>query len=146
LEHWFISTSPFSTAKSSGHEKSSICPIFRQSCSLGATLLHKLGCMRSSLLATCSFASQCASHVLDHPTSATTTLPSPMTLTTLVMQGTKRAESSKKPTVRLPVIAPKDDHSSSTSSSSLILGTTNVTVPPRARLPPRSRTGCWCVS
>jgi hypothetical protein len=69
-----------------------------------------------------------------------------MTATTLVMQGTQRGEPSKKPAVRLPIIAPKDDLSSSASSNrSLTLHTKNVTVPPRARLPPRSRTGCWCV-
>ena len=63
---------------------------------------------------------------------------------TLVMQGNKRWDSSKKQQLRLPIIAPKDDHSSSASSNrSLSLGTPGTNVPPRTRLPPRSRTGCW---
>ncbi|EXJ96241.1 hypothetical protein A1O1_01367 [Capronia coronata CBS 617.96] len=57
------------------------------------------------------------------------------------MQDEKRGESSKKQPVRLPIIAPKDDQSSSTSSSRS--GHLGPSVPPRARLPPRSRTGCW---
>ena len=70
---------------------------------------------------------------------------SPMTSTsTLVMQDDRRGESSRKQPLRLPIIAPKDDHSSSASSSrSGHLGTVGPSVPPRARLPPRSRTGCW---
>ncbi|EXJ79209.1 hypothetical protein A1O3_08710 [Capronia epimyces CBS 606.96] len=63
------------------------------------------------------------------------------TNTTLVMQDEKRGESSKKQPVRLPIIAPKDDQSSSASSSRS--GHLGPSVPPRARLPPRSRTGCW---
>jgi hypothetical protein len=65
-------------------------------------------------------------------------------VTTLVMQGTKRADPSAKQQLRLPAIAPKDDHSSSTSSSRSLnqsSGTSNVAS--RTRLPPRSRTGCW---
>lgn len=63
---------------------------------------------------------------------------------TLVMQDEKRGDSSKRPPLRLPIIAPKDDHSSSASSSrSGQLGGSGPTIPPRARLPPRSRTGCW---
>ncbi|KIW42503.1 uncharacterized protein PV06_06048 [Exophiala oligosperma] len=57
------------------------------------------------------------------------------------MQDDKRGESSKRQPPRLPVIAPKDDRSSSASSSRS--GQLGPTVPPRARLPPRSRTGCW---
>ena len=58
---------------------------------------------------------------------------------TLVMQEEKRGEASKKGPVRLPIIAPKDDLSSSASSSR----SGQPSIPPRARLPPRSRTGCW---
>ncbi|KIW17714.1 hypothetical protein PV08_04909 [Exophiala spinifera] len=57
------------------------------------------------------------------------------------MHDDKRGESSKRPPPRLPVIAPKDDRSSSASSSRS--GQLGPTIPPRARLPPRSRTGCW---
>lgn len=65
-------------------------------------------------------------------------------ITTLVMQDDRRGESSKKQPLRLPIIAPKDDLSSSASSSrSGHLGFIGPAVPPRARLPPRSRTGCW---
>lgn len=64
--------------------------------------------------------------------------------TTLVMQDERRGDSSRKQPLRLPIIAPKDDHSSSASSSrSGHLGPIGPAVPPRARLPPRSRTGCW---
>ena len=57
------------------------------------------------------------------------------------MQG-KRSDPSRKQL--LPAIAPKDDRTSSTNTDhSLTLATSNVAVPPRARLPPRSRTGCW---
>lgn len=61
------------------------------------------------------------------------------TTSTLVMQDDRRGEpSNKQPALRLPAIAPKDDLSSSASSSR-----SGPSVPPRARLPPRSRTGCW---
>ncbi|ETI29066.1 hypothetical protein G647_01519 [Cladophialophora carrionii CBS 160.54] len=60
------------------------------------------------------------------------------TTTTLVMQDDKRGEAPRRPPLRLPVIAPKDDHSSSASSSR-----SGPSVPLRSRLPPRSRTGCW---
>ena len=60
------------------------------------------------------------------------------------MQEENRGDASRKPPLRLPIIAPKDDHSSSASSSSRGgKTTTGPSVPPRARLPPRSRTGCW---
>jgi hypothetical protein len=60
------------------------------------------------------------------------------------MQDERRGDSSRKQPLRLPIIAPKDDHSSSASSSrSGHLGSIGPAVPPRARLPPRSRTGCW---
>lgn len=63
---------------------------------------------------------------------------------TVVMQGNKRGDASRKHHLHLPIIAPKDDHSSSASSSrSGQPGSTGSSVPPRARLPPRSRTGCW---
>lgn len=53
----------------------------------------------------------------------------------------KRGESSRKH-IRLPAIAPKDDQTSSASSSR----SGRVSAPavaPKNRLPPRSRTGCW---
>ncbi|KIV78327.1 hypothetical protein PV11_10054 [Exophiala sideris] len=64
-----------------------------------------------------------------------------LTTTILVMQENRRGESSKRQPPRLPVIAPKDDLSSSASASRS--GHLGPSVPPRARLPPRSRTGCW---
>ena len=62
---------------------------------------------------------------------------------TLVMQDEKRGEASKKVPLRLPIIAPKDDQSSSASSSRSSHPISGPSIPPRARLPPRSRTGCW---
>jgi hypothetical protein len=63
---------------------------------------------------------------------------------TLVMQEERRGEVPKRPPIRLPIIAPKDDHSSSASSSrSSNISNVGSTVTPRTRLPPRSRTGCW---
>ncbi|KIX07082.1 uncharacterized protein Z518_05059 [Rhinocladiella mackenziei CBS 650.93] len=62
-------------------------------------------------------------------------------VSTIVMQDDKRGESSKKQPLRLPIIAPKDDLSSSASSSRS--SRVGPGVLPRARLPPRSRTGCW---
>lgn len=60
---------------------------------------------------------------------------------TVMQEDGKRGDSSRKQP-RLPVIAPKDDQASSTSSSRS--GRIHPpAVPPRARLPPRSRTGCW---
>jgi hypothetical protein len=59
------------------------------------------------------------------------------------MQDDKRGDPSRKPTLRLPVIAPKDDYSSSASSSRSGQPSTGPAIPPRTRLPPRSRTGCW---
>ncbi|EXJ76002.1 uncharacterized protein A1O5_00510 [Cladophialophora psammophila CBS 110553] len=50
----------------------------------------------------------------------------------------KREEALRRPPLRLPVIAPKEDQSSSASSSR-----SGPSVPPRSRLPPRSRSGCW---
>ncbi|KAL9616918.1 MAG: hypothetical protein Q9160_008266 [Pyrenula sp. 1 TL-2023] len=59
------------------------------------------------------------------------------------MQGNKRGELSRKQQARLPAIAPKDDHSSpAIAQRNVTAGTANVAVPPRSRLPPRSRTGC----
>lgn len=60
----------------------------------------------------------------------------------IVMQDEgKRGEPSRKH-VRLPTIAPKDDQTSSASSSRS--GRISApAVPPKNRLPPRSRTGCW---
>ncbi|KAL2215657.1 fungal-specific transcription factor domain-containing protein [Thermoascus aurantiacus ATCC 26904] len=66
-----------------------------------------------------------------------------MTVTSLVMPN-RRGEASGKQPLRLPIIAPKDDVSSSTSSSvSANVNAPNLTIPARVRLPPRSRTGCW---
>ncbi|OAP62188.1 hypothetical protein AYL99_04391 [Fonsecaea erecta] len=61
-----------------------------------------------------------------------------ITTTTLVMPVDKRGEALRRPPLRLPVIAPKEDQSSSASSSR-----SGPSVPPRSRLPPRSRSGCW---
>ncbi|OAL19112.1 hypothetical protein AYO22_10060 [Fonsecaea multimorphosa] len=61
-----------------------------------------------------------------------------ITTTTLLMPVDKRGEALRRPPLRLPVIAPKEDQSSSASSSR-----SGPSVPPRSRLPPRSRSGCW---
>lgn len=53
----------------------------------------------------------------------------------LVMQN--RRKLSAKP-LRLPIIAPKEDLFDAFAKSEKALG-----APPRIRLPPRSRTGCW---
>lgn len=67
------------------------------------------------------------------------TLMSTTQLITL-MQDDKRGDSPRKQ-IRLPTIAPKDDQTASTANrTSRVAGTA---VAPRARLPPRSRTGCW---
>jgi len=64
-----------------------------------------------------------------------------VTICLTIMQDDKRGEPSRK-TPRLPTIAPKDNQTSSAGSSRS--GRISApTVPPRARLPPRSRTGCW---
>lgn len=60
---------------------------------------------------------------------------------TVMQEDSKRGGSSRRQP-RLPTIAPKDDQASSTSSSRSSRPNA-PTVPPRARLPPRSRTGCW---
>ncbi|KAK5195713.1 hypothetical protein LTR92_004654 [Exophiala xenobiotica] len=57
------------------------------------------------------------------------------------MQDGKPGESPKRPPLLLPAIAPKDERSSSASSSRS--GQPGPSVPRRTRLPPRSRTGCW---
>lgn len=57
-----------------------------------------------------------------------------MTVTSLVMQN-RRAHASGKRPLRLPIIAPKEE-----SVGKLENG---LIAPPRIRLPPRSRTGCW---
>ncbi|KAL1965612.1 hypothetical protein VTN77DRAFT_5289 [Rasamsonia byssochlamydoides] len=57
-----------------------------------------------------------------------------------------RGDVSGKKSLRLPIIAPKDEISPSTrtpAGSTAVNTVTNLSVPPRARLPPRSRTGCW---
>lgn len=61
----------------------------------------------------------------------------------IVMQDEgKRGESSRKH-IRLPTIAPKDDQASSASSSRSGRVSAPTIPPPKNRLPPRSRTGCW---
>lgn len=62
---------------------------------------------------------------------------------TLVMQDERRGEASRKTPLRLPAIAPKDDLPSSASSSRSGQPSAGPSITPRARLPPRSRTGCW---
>ena len=59
-----------------------------------------------------------------------------MTVTSLVMQNRRGLASGKRP-LRLPIIAPKEDAPGKLESS--------LIAPPRIRLPPRSRTGCWYV-
>ncbi|KAJ5298641.1 uncharacterized protein N7443_006761 [Penicillium atrosanguineum] len=58
-----------------------------------------------------------------------------MTTTSLVMQNRRGHASAKRP-LRLPMIAPKEEPVEGKIEKGLI-------VPPRIRLPPRSRTGCW---
>ncbi|KAJ5083818.1 transcriptional regulator family: Fungal Specific TF [Penicillium angulare] len=57
-----------------------------------------------------------------------------MTVTSLVMQNRRGLASNKRP-LRLPIIAPKEE----------VVGKPEkgLVAPPRIRLPPRSRTGCW---
>jgi hypothetical protein len=59
-----------------------------------------------------------------------------MTVTSLVMQN-RRSKVSGKPPLRLPIIAPKEDLYADLAKSDKLIA------PPRIRLPPRSRTGCW---
>ncbi|CAG7928166.1 unnamed protein product [Penicillium olsonii] len=54
----------------------------------------------------------------------------------LVMQN-RRSKVSGKPPLRLPIIAPKEDLFAELVKSDKLIA------PPRIRLPPRSRTGCW---
>ncbi|KAJ5085651.1 transcriptional regulator family: Fungal Specific TF [Penicillium argentinense] len=61
-----------------------------------------------------------------------------MTVTSLVMQNRRGHASGKRP-LRLPIIAPKEELADSKLDKGLI-------APPRIRLPPRSRTGCWYVN
>ncbi|EPS27574.1 hypothetical protein PDE_02517 [Penicillium oxalicum 114-2] len=58
-----------------------------------------------------------------------------MTVTSLVMQN-RRGHASAKGTLRLPMIAPKEEILEGKSDK-------NTSTTPRIRLPPRSRTGCW---
>ncbi|KAJ5162868.1 transcriptional regulator family: Fungal Specific TF [Penicillium coprophilum] len=50
----------------------------------------------------------------------------------------RRSKASGKPPLRLPIIAPKEDLFDAFAKSEKPL-----IAPPRIRLPPRSRTGCW---
>ena len=52
-------------------------------------------------------------------------------------------ESSRKPTLRLPVVASKGDLATSATTNRPGQSSVRPTVLPRARLPPRLRTGCW---
>lgn len=61
-----------------------------------------------------------------------------MTVTSLVMQNPRGKASPAKRPLRLPIIAPKEEP----LDGKLEKGTV---APPRIRLPPRSRTGCWYV-
>ena len=61
---------------------------------------------------------------------------------TLVQQDNRRAGLLKEQLFQLPILPPKDDRSSSTGSGDY-LETTNPVVPPRVRVPARSKTGCW---
>jgi hypothetical protein len=49
----------------------------------------------------------------------------------------RRAHASGKRPLRLPIIAPKEESPGKLESG--------LIAPPRIRLPPRSRTGCWYV-
>ncbi|CAL5867716.1 uncharacterized protein PFLUO_LOCUS1935 [Penicillium psychrofluorescens] len=64
-----------------------------------------------------------------------------MTATSLVMQNRRGNNVSAKRTLRLPIIAPKEEIIDTTSFSKAI-GKASL-IAPRIRLPPRSRTGCW---
>lgn len=66
-----------------------------------------------------------------------------MTVTSFGMPN-RRGDAAEKHSLRLQIIAPKDDVYG-TSSNPTRINTTNLNVPPRVRLPPRSRTGCWLV-
>lgn len=59
-----------------------------------------------------------------------------MTVTSLVMQNRRGHASNKRP-LRLPIIAPKEELAGKPEKG--------LVAPPRIRLPPRSRTGCWYV-
>jgi hypothetical protein len=69
------------------------------------------------------------------PTASPSSL---MTVTSLVMQN-RRSKASGKPPLRLPIIAPKEDLFADAFAKS----EKTLVAPPRIRLPPRSRTGCW---
>jgi hypothetical protein len=74
---------------------------------------------------------------------ATSQKPGPMTVTSIVMPN-RRAEATEKHASRLPIIAPKDDvYPRAPHPAGSRINATHLGVPPRVRLPPRSRTGCW---
>lgn len=60
-----------------------------------------------------------------------------MTVTSLIMQNRRGHAPANRP-LRLPIIAPKEESVDGKFDKGLI-------APPRIRLPPRSRTGCWYV-
>jgi hypothetical protein len=66
-----------------------------------------------------------------------------MTATSLVMQNRRGNNASAKRTLRLPIIAPKEEIVDTTAFSKAV-DKANL-IAPRIRLPPRSRTGCWSV-
>lgn len=70
-----------------------------------------------------------------------------ITVASIVMSNS-RGDGSGKQSLRLPIIAPKDEISPSASTpagSSTVNTPANLSVPPRVQLLPRSRTGCWSV-
>ncbi|KAJ5328505.1 transcriptional regulator family: Fungal Specific TF [Penicillium brevicompactum] len=58
-------------------------------------------------------------------------------MTVSVVMQNRRSKVSGKPPLRLPIIAPKEDLFAELAKSDKLIA------PPRIRLPPRSRTGCW---
>ncbi|KAN0086706.1 Fungal specific transcription factor domain containing protein [Elaphomyces granulatus] len=68
-----------------------------------------------------------------------------MTITSFGMPN-RRGDAADKHSLRLQIIAPKDDvYGTSSNPSAARINSANLNVPPRVRLPPRSRTGCWSV-
>ena len=68
-----------------------------------------------------------------------------MTITNFGMPN-RRGDAAEKHSLRLQIIAPKDDvYGTSSNPAATRINSANLNVPPRVRLPPRSRTGCWSV-
>ncbi|OJJ47443.1 hypothetical protein ASPZODRAFT_14899 [Penicilliopsis zonata CBS 506.65] len=71
-----------------------------------------------------------------------------MTVTSLVMPARRTDAPRKQRPVRLPLIAPKDDClqlpvTGKLARQRIPASPGTLATPPRVRLPPRSRTGCW---